>query len=176
MAEKLVISANDIKKYKAIADIHPDRIDPYIREAQVLNLRPLLNEALYYDFLNKFQDTGDSMYSAYQNLLNGTTYTYEGQTIEYLGLKPMMVYYTLARFVVNNQVNFTAYGVAYKRSDESDRLDADSIRVQVNQFREIALAYQNGVKQFLDYNTATYTLYYTLNQSPQKSGLSFFKG
>jgi len=176
MADKLLISVSDIKKYKAIADLHPDRIDPYIREVQVINLRPLLNDALYYDFLNKYDDSGDDMYTNYQKLLNGDTYTYSGQTVEYLGLKPMLVYYTLARFVVNNQVNLTGYGVVYKRSDESDRLDADSIGMLRQQFREIALSYQNDVTQYLTEKSTTFPLYGTLAQTPTKTGLSFFKG
>lgn len=176
MADKLLISVSDIKRYRAIADLHPDRIDTYIRESQIIYLKPLLNEALYYDFITKYDNSGDAMYANYQKLLNGDTYTYNGQTVEYLGLKPMLVYYTLARFVVNNQVNFTGYGVVYKRSDESDRLDADSLRIQERLFKETAITYQEGVEQYLLQKTDVFTLYDTLEQKPLKTGFSFFKG
>ena len=176
MADKLLISVSDIKKYRAIPDLHPDRIDTYIRESQIIYLKPLLNDALYYDFILKYSDSGDAMYANYQKLLNGDTYSYNGQTVEYLGLKPMLVYYTLSRFVVNNQVNFTGYGVVYKRSDESDRLDADSLRMQQTLFKETALTYQKEVEQYLSEKTDVFTLYDTLEQKPLKTGFSFFKG
>src|ERR1043166_4766815 len=99
MPEVYLISQDDIQKYHTIGEIPKGRIDPLIIRAQELDLKPVLNESLYYDFMTKYNSSGDPMYSYYQNLLNGTTYTYSGQTIQFPGIKPMLCAYMMARFL-----------------------------------------------------------------------------
>lgn len=167
MVEKYLISQDDVVKFQPMSDIPQGRFDPYIIKAQELDLKPILNDVLYYDFLTKFDSTGDAMYSAYQNLLNGTTYTYAGQTIEFPGIKPMLCSFVLARFIPMNQMNITRYGIVNKTTGQSEPTPASSLTYMANNLKADAMAYQNQLEQFLQQNPTTYPLYNVAPNSVQ---------
>src|SRR5947207_1924821 len=103
MAAPLLISINDIKEFRPIAEIVSDRVNAYILEAQENDLRPALNNALYLDFVKNYETT------KYQELLFGKEWTYEGQVQQFNGVRPMLVYFSLARLAINNQMNITSF-------------------------------------------------------------------
>ncbi len=150
------------------------RLDPYILKAQELDLKPVLNDALYYDFITKFNSTADVMYALYQALLNGTTYTYSGQTVSFPGVKPMLIAFTMARFLPANQINVTRYGVTQKTTQQSEPVSASAITYMVNNLRGEAMAYQNQVEQYLLQNQTDYPLYGRYPSSvKQRTGVKF---
>ncbi len=159
MPEIYLISQSDIQKYHPIGELPQGRIDPFIISAQELDLKPVINESLYYDFTTKYNTSTDPMYTDYQNLLNGTTYIYSGQTIQYPGLKQMLAYYTLARFIPLNQVNITRYGIVQKKNEQSEPISTTQLTYIVNNLRAQAMSYQNQLEQFLLQNQTTYPLY-----------------
>lgn len=161
MVEKYLISQDDVMKFQPMSSIPQGRFDPYILKAQELDLKPALNEPLYYDFLQKFDSTGDAMYTPYQNLLNGTTYTYAGQTIEYPGIKPMLCSFVLARFVPMNQLNIERYGITIKANPQSEPAPQASLTYMANNLRADAMAYQKQLELFLQMNPNVYPLYNT---------------
>lgn len=161
-----LINQSDIKIYRPIADIPAERINVYIEESQKAELRAVLGEPLYYDFITKYNDSGDPMYTNYQNLLNGTTYTYNNDTIEFFGIKPMLVYYTLARFLTNQPMNITRYGVVMKTNDQSSNASAEQVRMTSNELRGEAVRYQNDLVQFLVEKSTTYPLYDSSDSKP----------
>lgn len=170
-----LISKTDIKEYRPTADLPNERIDVYIEEVQKSEMRYLLGEPLYYDFITKYSDSGDPMYNNYQNLLNGTTYTYNSETIEFFGLKPMLVYYTLARFVVQNPVNLTRYGVVQKTNNNSQPLEVSQIRMVETSLKGEAVRYQNDAEKYLLENNTTYPLYNKrLSKPVNSSSFKFF--
>jgi len=175
MAKRLIITLQHIKELRPTAELDGQRWEPFAVEAQDQDLRPVLGDGLFYDFMTKFHNTGDAMYSAYQNLINGTSYTYAGQTIYFDGLKPMMVYYTLARLVQNNAVNITRFGVVTKVVNQSQPVDAQVLRQVVNELRSSAQTYKNQVDLFLGQNQTTYPLYQGSNQNINTS-FKIFKG
>jgi hypothetical protein len=159
MAEIYIISKADIQKMHPIADVPQTRLDPYILKAQELDLKPILNEALYQDFITKFKSTGDPMYAAYQALLNGTTYTYSGQTVACAGLIPMLTAFTMARFLPMNQINVTRFSVVTKSNPQSEPVPGAQLTYIVNNLRAEAIAYQEQIERFLLQNQTTYPLY-----------------
>jgi hypothetical protein len=176
--DKYIISKSDILIYRPTADLDDDRIKPYILEAQRLDLRPVLNDALYYDFVNEFDDSGDDMYANYLLLLNGTTYVYQGNTIQFDGVKPMLAYYALARFVTANQTNITRFGLTVKTTQQSTPADGMAIKTLVNELRSAAIGYQTQVIQYLTEKSSTFTLYPLggdSTQSARKTSFNFFK-
>ncbi len=174
MVEKYLISQDDVMKFQPMDTIPQGRFDPYILKAQELDLKPVLNEVLYYDFLTKFDVLADAMYDEYQSLLNGTTYTYAGQTIEFPGIKPMLCAFTLARFVPMNQINISRYGVVIKTTGQSEPAPATSLTYMANNLKADAIAYQNQVEKYLQQNPTTYPLYNVAPESVQsRSGVKF---
>lgn len=159
MGEVYLISQDDIQKYHSISDIPQGRLNPFILTSQELDLKPVLNEALYHDFITKYNNSSDPMFNAYQNLLNGTNYTYSGVTIEYPGIIPMLVAFTMARFLPINQIQITRHSVVIKKNDQSDPVPSSTLTYIVNSLRSEATAYQNQLEKFLLQNQTSYPLY-----------------
>lgn len=177
--DKYLITKDDIKVYRPTAELDDARIKPFILEAQRMDLQPVLNDALYYDFVSKFDSSGDPMYAAYGELLTGKQYTYNTNQIYFDGVKPMMAYYALARFVVYNPINITRMGIVLKTTQQSEPVDPAQIKMLVNELRSSAVSYQNQVIKFLENNTSTYPLYNSggaSSNAARTTSFNFFKG
>ena len=159
MDKRVLITLSDLKALRPLAELDGARWEQYATESQDQELRPILSDALYYDLMTKFFNTGDAMYANYQLLINGTSWTYNGNVIYFDGLKPMLGYFTLARLVQNNQLNITRYGVVQKVSAQSESADPQLIRQVVNELRSNALTYKNQIDTYLLNNVTTYTKY-----------------
>lgn len=176
MIRKPLITINDIQQFRPTASISQQRIEPFILEAQQNDLRPIMNEALYTDFITKYDVSTDPMYANYQTLLNGGTYLYAGRTIEYPGLKPIIVYYALARFIMSAPISIASFGVVTKKAEQSDNVDLEVLKEQAQMLRSNAILYGEEFKKFAYINIATYPLYgykYSAQQVDQ-SGVGFF--
>jgi hypothetical protein len=158
---KLIITIDNIREFRPLArTIDPARIQPYIQEAQQIDLKQLLGPALYLDFYTKYDDSSQgATYTAYQELLKGKTYTYGGKSIEHPGLIGYLVYSALARFMPNNQVNATSFGVVMKDWEGSTAVDANMMRQVVTELRSNALAFKADIEKFLSSNPTNYPLY-----------------
>lgn len=175
MNKRVIVTLSDLKQLRPTAELDGMRWEPFVTEAQEQDLRPILGDGLFYDFMTKFHDTGDAMYTAYQELINGKAYTYNGQTIYFDGVKPMVGYFALARLVQNNPINITRFGVVTKVTSQSQNVDPQVLRQVVNELRSNAITYKNQVDQFLLENQSTYTLYIG-SDSAIKTSFRMFKG
>lgn len=175
MDKRVIITLQDIQKLRPTAELDGNRWETFAIEAQDQDLRPILGDGLYYDFMTKWYNTGDGMYTAYQELLNGKAYTYNGQSIYFDGLKPMVGYYTLARLIQNNQVNISRYSVVTKTTQQSQPTDAQVLRRVVNEMKSNATTYKNQVDKFLLQNITTYPLYVG-SDTGLKTSFRMFKG
>lgn len=175
---KLLITTDIIKEYRPMAtEIPMQRIQPFILETQLHDLRPIFGDSLYFDFMSKYDVIADPMYTAYQELLNGKSYTYNGVVYEYPGLYGMLSYFTLARFFSNNDINITRYGLVLKVDKEgnSERADVARINAAISDLRSNAISFQGMVKDFLGRNVATYTKYSTAEDTGKNTtGVQLF--
>lgn len=171
--DQLLITIEDIKQYRPMADITLARVDSYIREAQVNDLKEFLGAPLYYDLLVNGTTTEN------RDLLNGKVYTIPGSvpiTIPFNGLVPIIVYHSLARIVINNQANITSFGVVSKTTGQSQPIDSSTLKQMVTELRSIAVSYQNEAEKFLNANASSYPLWnYNTNTCEQSTGFQFFK-
>lgn len=113
------------------------RIEPYIREAETLQILPSIGVEVY-RWLDETDFSGDGPWTfiasdgrkavlskeQHEALLYGGYYRSEGGNGFSLGLAAAVSYYAYARAVLDNQVNVTAFGVVKKRSDFSEPVDA----------------------------------------------------
>lgn len=159
--QKILITESNIREFRPMSkDIPLDRLTSYIQEAQRFDMKKLLGDVLYVDFMAKIDASGDPQYNNYRALLMGGNYTYGGLTLENPGLIPYLVYMTLVRFYNNNQINATKYGLVYKNPEQvSERLDPKEIAVAVAELRSNALALQNDIVKYLTANGTLYPLY-----------------
>jgi hypothetical protein len=158
--DSLIVTRERLSAYRPISkNIPQERVEVFINEAQILDLMPILGQALYYDFISKVFVPADPMYAAYQSLLNGGTWTVNGVTKQHYGLEPIVCYYALSRLTKNNQINLTSYGVTSKVNDRSEPIEAVQLSYHVKELQSIAVGYQDMTICFLEENASTYPLY-----------------
>lgn len=161
MNGKMLITPDDIRGIRAIAaDIPNERLLVHIKETQELELKQLLGDALYHDFITKFDISTDPMYTNYQNLLRGVNYPYSTLTIRHPGLVEYLTYFTLAKFYLEQQINVTKFGITVKKDDKSDSAPQSAINNIVASFRSYAIAKQADIVKYLTTMGSLYPLYY----------------
>ena len=174
--DKLLITQDDLKEVRPAAEFDEVRIEPFIREAQRTNVRPVLNDALYLELIDRFDDP-DVQYNKYRDLIQGKRYTKDGYTILFDGLKWMLSYYVLVLLVTDNPLNFVRFGVVKKIVNQSEPLTPQEMTLAINSLKSTALIYQNNLIRFLEDNSDDYPLYNykKSSQSAVKTSFSFGK-
>ena len=149
----LLINKQDINNYRHIADNIDTgkRLDMFIQEAQELDLKPVLNSCGT-DFLYDIeqQASQQTVPVAYDKLLNGTEYTQSGKTFYFHGLKPVLVYFTWARFLANQQQTVSSHGIVAKTSDYSEHVDEKTLARLITQARSAAVKYAEEMINYLN--------------------------
>lgn len=157
-------------------NVKSDRIKFFVKKAQELDLKPFLGHALYYDFIQYFNNDGtlkDETPQPYKDLLNGSEYLDKrGYVVLYEGLLPTLVYFTFARFIEADAVHYTATGPVIKHHDNADALSPQEVAKLVQQHRSVANAHANEVEKFLRDNKADFPLwnYNPKNRSSRQAG------
>jgi hypothetical protein len=138
-----LISVSDIQMFRAISDNVPDsRLDPYILEAQEMDLYELLGKDLY---LKLFTEVTPPTFPA--------TYFYPELKQEYAGF---LCYSAYARLISQNQTTVTAYGVVSKKTDFSDLVPEPTLQRTIQAARGSAQEYAKRLIAFLNDNSETY--------------------
>lgn len=145
MAVTLLISLSDFAGVRDLSsNVEEAELNTYIRQAQDADLKPLLGEALYWDFTD---NAGDAKYLL---LLNGDQYEDgQGNDINYEGVKPMLIHYSYARYVQFANIKTTKSGFMNKENDYSEQISEKAKASMIAQAREMAKVYENGVFKYL---------------------------
>lgn len=173
MATTKLIQTSDIKLIKPISDNidSVERLEPYIIEAQDLDIRPFLGNPLFYDLVQGIVSTPQD--SKYIDLLNGKSYTpSDGYTIFFDGLKISIAYFAYSRFITFQGINVTRFGVVQKVADYSTPITVEMIDRIAGNARSVGLSYLQQVEDYLDDNCETYALW---GQSGRKKPRGKFK-
>ena len=166
-----LITVSDIKNYKTLSiNIAALKIDSEINEAQEFDLRPILGDALYLDLLTDFE--ASPSLATYNELFNGCTYTYSGNTYQHDGLKAMLCYYAYARFLNNSNTNSTAFGVVIKNNNDSEPVSEKTLSRLVGQALNGAKIFENRTLDYLRRNSADYPLYKCYAENKQTGGIT----
>jgi hypothetical protein len=150
-----LITITDIQKYKPVSSNTntAKKIDPYILEAQMLDLRKILGDALYFDLVKNWpvpegEPTDMSVY--YTDLMNGKEYTHQGISYTFSGLIPVLAYYAYARYAADSSTEETATGMVTKTNQFSTPVSEKTIARKVDQARSAAFSYQLEMIDFLN--------------------------
>lgn len=132
----MIITVEDIRAVRHIAhNIDNGRVDMYIREAEILDVVPAISAELY-----EVLDAGENLTTEQEMMLNGGYY-YDGcAKCKFEGLKAATAYLAYARFMRNNQVNVTPYGVVTKIGDESATTEHRIVVAQAQEAENIGQA------------------------------------
>lgn len=145
-----LITISDFTPYKAIsANLNAvKKLDPFILEAQQFDLKKLMGNAFYLAFLDDF--TASPPLALYSDLFNGSTFLQGTKTLRHEGLKAVLCYLSYARYVLNSNVEATAFGTVKKITAESEHVDEKTIIRLYNQATEGAMQYWEDVKKYLN--------------------------
>lgn len=113
----MIITMEDIQRVRPLANnLCEAKVEIYIREAEHLDVLPILGAALYARL-----DQGEGLTEQEMTLLEGGEYNADCGGVRHIqGVKVALAYFAYARLVRNNQVNVTPYGVVTKVGDESN--------------------------------------------------------
>lgn len=179
MTQELLISYKDFPQFKNISPNTSTAkdLEPYILEAQRVDIEPFLGSALYHDIITTYpyanvteaeaiaaRDTailaGEEPPVNYSPLIQGETYLdCNGESVFFYGLKMMIVYYAYARFIHNLANRVTRHGVVKQNSSYSDRLSNAEVKELMNEARSIALKYRDDTHKYLCEKKEDYPLY-----------------
>lgn len=127
---------------KMSAHIDKDKIDSFIREAENMDLKPVMGDSLLYAVRREP--------TAFTALLNGGMYkSASGDIKTFEGLKSALAYFTFARFVRNGDGNVTRVGFTVKDNEHSTRASDVEKGRTYNDTRAIAERYLRECMDFV---------------------------
>lgn len=154
-----LITLSDVQLFKGVSEninSYKD-LEPYILEAMDFDLRPFMGESFYIDLYEKFEASPSLV--DYEDLFNGSTYTYNGQKYQHEGIKAILVYHSFARYAGNASVKSTAFGFVQKTTQYSERISEATTARLITQARSGAMVHEKRVMDFLIRNQSDYPLF-----------------
>lgn len=141
----MIFTAEDIRKVRPIADNLNDekRLLPYIEECENLYLISQIGASLYKKIVSNKTE--------YNDLLSGGFYDEDRRYFS--GLNQAMGYLVYSRFVRNQNVNATAFGMVFKEGQFSDKVDDKTIIRIANDAEKIGLRYLSECIDYLNFNS-----------------------
>ncbi|WP_139113050.1 hypothetical protein [Mucilaginibacter sp. PPCGB 2223] len=181
--EPLLITKSDFIPYRNLTVNMDDskRLEPFILEAQRIDLSNLLGKRLYFDMMANIAsynagvaaaDAASTTYTPttdeqwFQKLLTGCGYTYtwpdrSTTTKIYAGLKPVLVYLSYARFVRSDNVRSTQSGFVKKTVDFATQVSDKEIQAVASRAEADANAFFTGTEDFMADNAGYFGKYIT---------------
>jgi hypothetical protein len=137
----MIINYTDIRAVRPIAEnlIDEKRLAPYIDEADKLYLLPALGATLHKEI--------ETDKTTYATLLAGGYY--DADTRHFAGLTQATGYLAYARFVRNQNLNITPFGVVQKQTQYSNPVDEKTIIRVANEAEKIGLEYLHQCVEYL---------------------------
>ena len=153
MAE-LLIQQSDFAQHRNLGNVNYENdVIPHIYKAQRGVIRDLLGDAQYFDLWQNQTD------AKYVTLLDGGSFTKNGNTLQLYGLKACIALYAFASFIARNDFKITRAGNKLKRKAESATADNDKLQAQKSEALSEAQMYASNVADFMGENGDTYPLY-----------------
>ncbi len=173
MTEDLLITLDDIRAVKQVSQniSSVDRMQPFIQEAQIFDLKNKLGPVFYQDLItNKGQQI-------YIDILNGLVYTNtQNHVVSFGGIKQALAYYTYARFILEAQDTVTAAGVVRKVIEGSEPVSEKTLVAKSLRSKNSADAILDDVIVYLNQKTTIYTKWIVGTCDNNKSSGATFYG
>jgi hypothetical protein len=139
------ITADDIRECRALANNIEDtkRVMPYVDEVEQIYVAPRLGAKVFKE-ISDYDGSGDAELS----LLWSGGY-YDDDTRVFAGLKKAYCYLAYSRFIRNQSVNVTAFGVVQKTGQFSEAVDAKTTLAMARDAESIGMDYLENCLKYL---------------------------
>jgi len=142
MLDNKLITREEIRDYTQISKtFSDDMLNDTIIQVQLNEIRPLLGDELFNDLMSNA--------SEHEDLLNGSTYTYNSVTYTNYGLKAVLSYYIYAYSVMFGDVINTPFGSVQKLNNLSEPVPNDIRKSMFTINKQSAYNVWLSVKDFL---------------------------
>jgi len=170
MAESALITITDVQTYRRVdPKFDTVRFDTFEQETRRKNLRNLLGDALYFAFMADARTEG-----IYADLLNGKSYTYQGNTIQYYGLKPYLCYLWLAIGCREGDLFMATYGAIQFTNNQQQSFESAKSKERIaTDYMQSAQDYANDIIRFLNENSSDYPLWKSNSETKPTEFLTF---
>lgn len=150
--EQNIITIDDLRAYAKISNnINSTHLNAWILRAQRNNLRYFLGEELYFALFSDYSAT------RFSELVAGKDYEYSGEDIHFFGIKPLVVFYTLAIIIEESSEFIADYGLSSFEGNPDEQMKSSKIRAnRIAAYMREANKYENDASKFLNENTTTY--------------------
>ena len=166
----MLIDKTEIAIHREISrTLKNDKINPIIEDAELLDLKPLLGEALYNDIVD------NPTTAANIKLLDPLTYTYNGTQYKHQGLKKVLSIFVNSRYVLSGSYVDTGFGLVQKNNQDSTPVPEASKRNIHKQDKQTATAYFNEVALYLNRNASDHPLWNSGCNTTSISGIRISK-
>lgn len=147
-----IIEVEEIKLYKDIGkNPDSDKINQLIEESQITHLKDTLGSQFYFDLYNNLNNP------IYQDLLSGSSFTYQNVNYYHDGIKALLSDYFMAKFVMQINVNFTPFGATVKDSDNSTPVERNTLKDISTQQFQLAASRWELIEMYLDSNKSIFS-------------------
>lgn len=117
-----LITAAEFATFRNVSQkLDEGKIDEAVSLAQQSDLVEILGD-FYFDVVKNANET------SYQDLMNGSTFTYCEEEFVHAGIKKMLADYTYSRFVYMVNINATPFGFQKKFTEDSEGIDRNTIK------------------------------------------------
>ena len=175
MAEVAIIQKSDIGTYWNFStNVDDEKVSAAILRAQQTDLESLLGAPLYYTFIEDFNGTTFDT-AIYQTLYDGGSYTYQGNTIYFRGIKNYLCVSAFIHLVDIVRINVVRGGQVYKLTEESEYLEDFQIRADTRKAKSDLVRLERDTIQFIEANYSDYPLFKYREYKEMKTAYNFFK-
>jgi len=173
MAEQIIIDIDDINEFWDVSpNISDTKISSGILRAQQADLKPILGDYLYYEFIEDFNGTTWDT-AKYQTLFDGEAYTYENGTIYFTGIKPLLCGYAWRRIFIASRINVVEDGQVRHIVEESEHLQDFQQRANERKVIDDTIRLEHELLKYLTTNRTTYPLFNIKPDTEQDHKTSF---
>ena len=177
LLDVLLLTLTDFTDYRDISpNTDAERLNVYIRESQVRELRTFLGDELYLKLILDYDETTNTFTDQrYTDIYFGVDYVNGTKTIRFNGLKGAHVLNAYKRFLDNQSINVTRYGVKDLTSAESESTTQAQIRTKKIDAESMAKMYESDAKRFLSAKAVDYPEYDNGETPLKNTSFNFIK-
>lgn len=147
----MLIAKTEIAKHRELSrGVRDDKINPFIEDAELLDLKPLLGSSLYFDLVK------NATTQKYVDLLEPKEYDVNGVTYKSPGLNKVLSLLAYSRYVLFGSYTDTAFGFVEKTHQDSQQVSYDNKKTVYTKDKQTAMQYFKDVAFFLDQHKADY--------------------
>jgi hypothetical protein len=140
--------------------------DVYINDAELMDLEPLLGEALYHDIL------ANENAPEYSVLIDGGDYTHNEMTIKCPGVKKVLAEYSAARITFFGNDKSTPFGFVEKNYNDARPIGRDRARERYTESTKIAYSLWSKVELYLNRNASDFDKWNNCSVQPARKNFN----